>query len=1516
MAKPKRGAAPTGGQWNFAGVLFQLLITLRTGLNAVVEEVSIGEEVAGVRIVVEPDFGGDAQTATGAIRLVDQIKIRRGLSPWTTRSIVEAVLPDLFKAQDGKETRSRYRFVTDNLAGTDAFAGFLRSCRALSSEGEGPDTLDAIAKSFRWGPARLSASGLFDQIVAVLAPANPSLVRRFLGDVEIVGVSQAKATAEVDEILRDLVDDAGQIPVRRRALSQALLELGAARNPIDGAALLRTIDLEPDRLSHPARLPALLRHGLERELVRQHYDRANDVRPEPSLPDSGFCVFSGDSGQGKTWRLCQAALATAEAGQCLVFLPATGSVTDIETEIGNRVWPANLGSAPRLARIAGLLAPKLAQGGAWLTLCLDDLADPALARALLRADWDDLGIRVLVTAQDRIANLLEHVDPGIAIQPVPDFTLPELRERLRRAGRDLALIPDDVLMSLTTPILAELYCRIPGSEAWTGVTEYELTHSYWRWATREHRDQPLHRSDAGSVLELAATLLDGPAVYPWPAPLLRRLNMPHDLPARLIGTGVLAEDEEGAISLSHSRLLNWVVAEEISRRFVEGECDLARLLALLASVDDLQTPRGDPIGRRLNYVMFDLFWMLSRRAPAATVGELARLYLRESSQHNHRHFFTAGLATLGAPVIPVLDWLSRREGDEAEEVYGRDLAAALSILAGEAEEQVSAVAQGLVTDDIGHSRAIGLRVLKTVPATAALDTLWALHRERRAALARADISGGDGQWHGAYRDSNQSYAALQRAARARPDWIAETAPTIDDPLDADQLIWLVNGLEWSAARAVWTRCKADLLAWTTPGHHGAPRVIRRLMDREEIPRVLAGLTETGVNAAVWFDALARLDPDAALDVLTQIDADALEGTAHWWMPGLAHRTGPRLGQALRQTVGTQPMRNDPILMRLGNLYSGETDLLDPETLDLLIDNYEVCLEADATGATTGTITRRHIRTLLASISSPALLERLAARAGGRFETLLTERAIANPGRISMTIDRDGTDYHGILAAIGGEGYDTLISAELDRPSVHGRTDGVTAALWTRSPFVRQKLEALALNPDDDTYRQVQLMQALASHHVDTGLAAMVRRGSPVFLGAVDVREGGPPMAPEAIAEIKGLLAHPDPAERLIGINLCGFLNAETGGPLLAPFLTSRAATEEETGLIVSIFTQTGYYSPTFLPRVRARLDREERGISAARYLAGHGDAEARAALVDWLEAHTLRSLNSSETPIVFHLLQFEDSRTGALRFLTRLWASSLGRAREGAILSVLAENGDLEARRDLERVANRSPRNGSGAIVTAIQSLSQDLPVEGQAAAERLFRRSHDLGAAVLLMRINPTEGLETLLEAYRTANVATRWGLGRVLRGAGQRTATLTRLSAMADSSDGADRQAAAELAGWMPADEAVSFLGGLADDPDPDVEGAALDALRRRTADAEAAILISSIPAQPRSRQWAWLNALIDLSDPSHLRTLGDPRAIHGLLETLGEDFAQEANRLLERRAKDLKSDADQKQKERDRR
>lgn len=1516
MTRTRHAVPPTGGQWNFAGVLYQLLVTLRTGLHAVIAEVASGEDAASVRLIVEPDCGGDAQTLTQGLRRVDQIKIRRGAKPWTTQSLIEGVLPDLFKALSPCAPTTRFRFVTDNLNGTEKLAEFFADCQSLDREGQDHEALDALTKSYRWGQARVTAATLFAHAVATIAPGNLQAVWRFLCEVEIVGMSEAEANAEVEVILRDMVDDPQQVSIRRNALVQALLDLGAARSTIDGAALLRSVGLEPDRLSHPARLPGLLREALARELVRQHYDRRNDVRPEPSLPDAGLILLSGDSGQGKTWRMCQAALGMAEGGQAVVFLPATGTLADIERELLDRIWPAHLGPHPRLARAAALVSPKLGRGGFWLTLCLDDLTDPALARSLLRSEWDALGIRILITGQDRIAGLLRSLSDGISVQTVPDFTMSELRERLRRAGRDPALIPDDVLESLSRPIMAELYCRIPGTENWTGVTEYALMDHYWRWATREHRDQSLHLSDASAVLALVGALLDGQTPYPWPPSQVRRLNIPPETPPRLIATGLLAETEDGAIALSHSRLLNWAAAEEMARRLLEGEGDVAGLAARLDALDDLRTPAGEPVGRVLTYAMFDLYWMLCRRTAPGRVGELSIRHLQAPvSRADARHFFTEGLANLGTPVIPVLDWLSRRgDADEAQR-WRMEIAAAFAALGPDAEDEVARVALELVTDDVGDSRTIGLKVLKTIPAPFALDQLWAIHRERRAALARADARGGDGDWHGAYSRSNASYAALQRATRARPDWIVDVAPSVDIRADADQLIWLIHGLDWSTAQAVWRRCKAPLLALYAAGDHGAARIIRRLGDREELPRILAGLEETGVDCVCWFDALARLDPDQALTALASIDPDELASTGHWWMPGLALRTRNRFGDAIRHALGGRPRDDDPILMELGLLYQNKTDLLDPDTLDLLIDNYQTCLEADAAGTTSGRITRRHVRGLLASIKEPALLERLAARAGSRFEALLTKCAIANPGRVSMTVDRDGTDYHRILAAIGGAGYDALVSAELDRPNVHGRTDGVTAAQWTRDPEVLRKLEALALDPDDDTYRQIQLMQTLATHRVDRGLAAMVRQGSPVFLNAIDVRDGGPPIGAEILEEIRALLDHSDPAERRIGLNLCGFLDRDTGGRLMAPLLIDRQATDEEAGLIVSIFTQTEYYEPDFLGLIRTRLDRSDTGLSAARYLAGHGDADARAAVVDWLDTHPLTQMNASEPPIAFHLLQFEDSRPGALRFLSRLAASSLGRSHEGEVLSVLAENGDAEARRRLETLANRSPRNGTGAIIPAIRALSQELPREGQAAAERLFRRSNDLGAAAILLRQVPEEGLNLLLPAYPAATVANQWGMGRVLRSATARETILERLRTMADSQDSADRRTAADLAGWMPFEEPIIWLDYLVSDPDPDVENAALVALRRRSADANAAELIEALPRQPRSRQWAWLCALIELSDPSHLTTIGDPRSIHDLLATLGEDFGQEAERLIERRRRYLKAASDQAQRERDR-
>ena len=96
------------------------------------------------------------------------------------------------------------------------------------------------------------------------------------------------------------------------------------------------------------------------------------------------------------------------------------------------------------------------------------------------------------------------------------------------------------------------------------------------------------------------------------------------------------------------------------------------------------------------------------------------------------------------------------------------------------------------------------------------------------------------------------------------------------------------------------------------------------------------------------------------------------------------------------------------------------------------------------------------------------------------------------------------------------------------------------------------------------------------------------------------------------------------------------------------------------------------------------------------------------------------------------------------------------------------------------------------------------------------------------------------------------------------------------------------------MPAEVACPVLDVLTEDDTYDVELAALAALRRRIADSQAAILIERIPEQPKPRQLAWLNALVLLTDPSHLTNGNDLRSIHQLIDRLGVDFRDEANRL----------------------
>lgn len=1509
----------TGGQLNLSGILFQLLASLRSGADATVEDVRVGEDGASVRLVAEPSTGGDVEVTQAGRVTVDQIKIRRGKDPWTTRVIVEEVLTDLFKAKQAHGT-ARFRFVTDNLEGTTALSGFLNDVRALHADKRAPTALDTLERPFRWGAERISAADLFGRIIATLKAEDVAGVWDFLAATEIVGFTQAQLTTDIDDWLAELVSEREDVPVRRNALLQELLRLGAAGQSISASGLLRAVGVDPAVLTHARTLPAALATKVREQAEHFRYDAVMDVRPAPAMPDVPLTIFSGDSGQGKTWRLYRAAKEASERGECVVLLPARGTFASIEKAIVERVWSHVYDRPLSLTRVAQRLGAKLSRAnGVWLTVFLDDLLDPDLAEELMHSSLHQLGIRLVVSAQHRITRMLTSQVEGLREIAVPDFTLAELREYLTRAGRDPSLVPDDVLLSLARPVLASIYRRIPGSENWRAVTEYELIDEYWRWATTQSKKQALHLTDAAAIHGLAGVLLDGPVSYPWTAKAALAHNVDAGVRERLLEVGVVREHEDGALSIVHDRILNWVVAGEIERRFHEGELSVQGVADTLANIDQIQTTRGDRLGRRLGYVTHDVLWRLARSAKAEDAGALALLLVRPGgvAARSHEHFYAAGLGSLGQPVLPALAWMAEQAYPNEEWMLPRLVATALIAVANDAPSEVAKLSAQLVATNTEHSREVGLRTLATVAApSAALELLWSINTERNGVLKAAQAKK-DSDWTSERLDKDQSFAALKRAASTAPDWVAAKAQEVSDAGDAEQLIWILMHIDLAHAKPIWTAAKANLLKHADEDGTGAPSAIRRFTDRDELPRVESALKRAKrPMAGVWFYALARLDPDRALAALDGLNNNDLWGTSQWWLPAFAHRTGPRVIAKLRDTIGAEREDDEePKLNELAILLASQSEHLDPETFDLVIDSYEACLAADAARGAPSKKTRSHLRRLIASAATPALLARLSERAGSEFERLLTARAIGRSGRIDMNVDSDGEGYRQILAAIGGKGYDDLVLAELGRENEHARCDGVTAAVWTRNEDVRAKLLTIASSADADGYRQTQLMDALAAHRLDAGLSAMVRNGAPVYLRSVDIRDSGPEWEAEDIGVILELLKSALPEERRRGIRLCGFLSVDQAAELLAPLFADNGASDDEIAHAVSVLRYMGHYNSAFLPRVKKLLVHDEQGISIARYLAWAGDADARAAVVAWLDSHELKSLRSSETPIALHLLRFEESAPGAIAFLKRVLGKGLGHSEQGDLYAALANAGDPEAPAKLESIAYQDPRRGTGSVVAAIRTLAKTSSLEAFAAAERFCRRTRSDAAARLVLELDPHRGMHLLLQLYPGATIATQQGAGRALRWLAPRAELIDELAGRAKSADPSMRELAAEIAGWMPFEQAVPFLSKLADDEDEDVERAALAALGMRRADEDCAALIAGIPSQPRPRQWAWLHALIRRGAPDLLAHIDDPRSIQKLTNALGDEFLAEANKELKTRMREVDRAVENAQRLRDR-
>lgn len=1514
MASATERRTPTGGQNNVSGILYQMLASLADGLDATVTALASDEDGATVELRSEPFDGGDYAIDSPHRRVV-QVKRRAAHRHWTLGDVMRDVLPDLLKAvRPGGDTA--FEFLTDNDAGCDDFRRFLTWYRASSATLPGGSVADKV---FRLGQGGRKSDGR-DVLEAVrvalkLEDANDPRLVALLGSLAIVCRDEDELARVVEWPLRIMAERVEDVPGKRLELIGALLSLSATGKSVRTSELLRAAQLDPRRLVHAGRLATTLREELTANFPAFRYDPAADVRAPLPAPIRPVTVLRGESGLGKTWRMCAAAAALAASDRPAVLLRATADVDRLRGRIASLVWNPIYSQELPLRTIADRLRPGLADGrGVWLTVFLDDLNDPALAASVIEDRWDLLGIDLVISSQTATAEWLRTSFATPHMIDVPEFTTPELIAQLERRGIDHSKVQDDVFALLHKPVLASLYVRLPHGLVLNEETEYQLLQSFWDHAASDRPASISQNFDLDQLQLLVGDMLDAPPSYPWPPSSFVR-TLDHDAVERLVQRGLVEVDGDRRLSMTHDRLLNWTMARHVADAARDRGLSPPAVLDMLRRVQDVETLAGVRIGARFGYVLMDLLWLLlgPGRWTPGRVAELLLAHMRDPDFDAHdRRFFASMLPTLGARAAPLMRAMAELGfGGDREALWPAWLAEGLRRAADFALDEVREAATGMFASGDPEQAEIALRVFAKVSAPNLIDELHAINLTRVAALDAVDAE----ERMDRIRAKERSFDALSRAAAASPGWLDGRIAAATGSAEAEQLLWVLLQLDRASALSIWLQHREHLFATIRATARVLPKVVRAFADSADLERLHLPPPEGAemLQAAMIFDAIARLDPDRALDILRADTGDSeldRVGAHGWWMPGLHLRTGDRLGVALRERAAASPSGTGAD--GLASIYGGHPELIDEETVDVLLDALEARLVggADTTAGTDDNPAELppgcwRLLWTLSSLRTAAALARIATRKGTPLEDALASLAAGRPPSSSRVVDRDGEMIARLLALMAGEGYDRLVLAQIASTGATTRDYGLGYALWTTSANVGAALGQLADARDDgDEDRPYHLMQALAAHGRDAEIASLVSASSPIYTHAVDIRQGRSGDVDLLMAEVRKRVVSADKTAHIQAVDLSHFLPEDVAFELTAPLIAVAEAGDALASRLLMLHLHHGRKEPALLPKLRPFLQgADETGETAALHLALNGDVHERAEASRWMGARDAGTVQWRSFQVALALLEHQDSRPAAVAFLDQVRHRRFHMGRlDAEILDALARHGDAVASEELATLAYGADARDLDAVFGAVRLIALRDASSAFQAARRLFARSGQQEAARLLIETDAAEGLTALVTAYVGAPLSKRLVIARTLRWNVPFERLATALAGMAGGADEATRAMGAEIAGWLPHRWNLPWLRGLAGDPVGAVEEAALTALHRRAAEHAAEELMAVIPSLPKPAQWAGLRALIELVDPHLLIQGGDPLDIRPLIKRLPAEFGIEAQRLLDRRRQEV--------------